>query len=231
MPDSSLSDRFLSTIQRAYRAYVDHGPRSNHKLKILHGWVQRELSGMLGDNYVVRGISEYNSSEVSVRGKYYVKNVDIAVARNRQSLGVVSIKFVQSNYLQNRNNYFEQQLGETANLRRSDLVFGHIMVFTEPIPYFKRDGSIKKLEHVDNRVIQRYISLIQDHHQAHVPDVQCIAIFLLDLENKEIVRQCQCDDLDLDDSLFYQLEGKLGIERFFDSFVAQLEGKYTKLQV
>lgn len=48
---------------------------------------------------------------------YYGKNVDILVSRDGKELSVISIKYVISNYWQNAVNYFEQQVGETANFK------------------------------------------------------------------------------------------------------------------
>ena len=53
------------------------------------------------------------------------KNLDIAVFENKKIIATVSFKFVTSNYKQNANNYFENLMGETANIRRQNIGFAH----------------------------------------------------------------------------------------------------------
>lgn len=48
--------------------------------------------------------------------------MDIAITKSQQRerehiVAVINVKMVMSNYSQNKNNYFESMLGETANLR------------------------------------------------------------------------------------------------------------------
>ncbi len=229
---STLRERLLAAVRKSYARYVDSGPRSNAKIKALHGWVIAELREILNSEYHIEGLSDSGGKEIKVRGKYYGKKVDVAISRKGTTLGVVSVKFVMTNYRQNKHNYFEQQLGETANLRRSDIVFGHIMLLTQPTPYLKRGGEVKKFEEVDDRAIELYTELAQDHGQAHVPDVQCMAAFLLSDHNGKIVRQCQKTDLpNVSSSNFTLLDDKLGIDRFFEGLEAAIESKYLQTRV
>ena len=92
--------------------------------------------------------------EQKVHGKYYEKNVDVAISREDIILGVVSVKFVMSNYNQNKHNYFEQQLGETANLRSNNIVYGHIMLRTQPTPYLGKDQTTGKQVVKKNEQVQ-----------------------------------------------------------------------------
>ena len=55
-----------------------------------------------------------------------------------------------SNFRQKRNNYFEQQLGETANLRQNKIVFAHIMILLEPTVNKTKEGKIKRVEYIDD---------------------------------------------------------------------------------
>ena len=226
---TSISNRFLDAIQDAYQAYLEHGPRSNKKLKILHGWIIKEIGNVLGDKYAISGLTLDSSSEKSVEGMYYPKRVDLLVARDDQHLGVISIKFVQSNYNQNKNNYFEQQLGETANLRSNDIVFGHVIIFTEPIPYYKRDKSIDRFEHISDEVIERYSKLVTDHQHPHIPDVQALCIVLLSEDRKRILRICNKEDLPkISVSSYKLLNSTLGIENFVYLFCQSIQLSYAK---
>ncbi len=222
-------ERFLKAVQRSYARFVDTSPRSNEKIKVLHGWVIKELRAVLGERYTIKGLTEAGGKEQRVDGKYYQKQVDVAISREDNTLGVVSIKFVMSNYQQNKNNYFEQQLGETANLRRGNIVYGYIMLIPQPTPYLKRGGEVKKYEDVDDRTIDLYMRLGEDHGQPHVPDVQCIALFLLTEHKGEIRRQCTREDLpDLSPANFENLVGRLSIDHFFESMESLIKSKYIQ---
>ncbi len=221
--------RLESAVKASRDQYLLHGARSDAKLKPLHGWVIEELREGLGKNYTLAGKTLHGGAEMKVGGRYYPKNVDVAISRDGMVIGVVSVKFVQSNYRQNKNNYFEQQLGETANLRSSDIVFGQIMLFPEPIPYFSRNSETRHTEHVTDDVIERYAKLAQDHSQHHVPEAQCMAIFLLDEERRRVLRICKRSDLPkVSAESFSLLTGKLGIYRFFEEMTAAVKAKYMK---
>lgn len=109
MTASTLEQRFLQAIQLSYQKVIEYGVRSSEKTKVLHGWVQDELKRELGDEFVFTGQTpdSVKKDEANVAGMYYGKDVDVLVARDGQELGVVSIKFVISNYWQNSINYFE----------------------------------------------------------------------------------------------------------------------------
>ena len=143
MTASTLEQRFLQAIQLSCQKVIEYGVRSSEKTKVLHGWVQDELKRELGDEFVFTGQTpdSVKKDEANVAGMYYGKDVDVLIARDGQELGVVSIKFVISNYWQNSINYFEQQVGETANLRRKNIVYGNLFCVTNPIPYKRRSGE------------------------------------------------------------------------------------------
>ena len=221
-----LQDRFLRAVQEAYQAYVETHSRSNKKLRVLHGWVIRELKQVLGNAYTIQGLSTEGGEEKKAKGRYYTKSVDVAISRGDTMLGVVSIKFVMTNYRQNKNNYFEQQLGETANLRNENIAFGHILLRLHPTPYLKKGGAVGKMEAVDNHAIELYAKLVEDHGQPHIPDAQCLAIFMLDQHKGKVLRQCRKEDLpEVSDENFRKLETKLGVDHFFQMIKGAVEQK------
>lgn len=83
----------------------------------------------------------------------------------------VSIKFITSNFKQNANNYFENLLGECANLRARGIKFGHFVVFRDKIPYFERSKKIKHWEILEDHDINKYIKLFQEKEKfPHTPN-------------------------------------------------------------
>ena len=114
----TFEERFLQAAQTSYEMFLEHGPRSNEKLKDFHGWVQDELKRELDDDYNFMGYMPDDGKEALDSGLYYDKRVDVLISLGGQELDVVSIKFIISNYWQNSVIYLEQQIGEIANLLR-----------------------------------------------------------------------------------------------------------------
>ena len=230
---TDINGRFLRAIQEAHRRTAVHGVRSTERIKVLHGWVMDEIRGLLGRDYQVCGKSDAEGSrEMSVDGWYYAKKVDVAVIRNGRVFGVVSIKAPNSNYMQNANNYFESQMGETANLRRNNIVFGNIFCITDPIPYRNREGVIiKQQQHrIRGSDIMKYKKLEQDHNHLHAPDVQALVVAKLDMQQDAIIGICNRLDMDhLADSEFDALAG-MGFERFFRVLTNGIKNKFDSLQ-
>lgn len=224
--ETTLESRFLKAMKDSYQKVVDHGPRSNEKTKILHGWVQDELRRELGDEYTFTGQTPTSKSEARVGGMYYDKNVDVFITKNEEELGVVNIKFVNSNYWQNSINYFEQQIGETANLRMKNIVYGNLFFVTNPIPYKKRSGEISRLESIRNHDIQRYTKLRADHEHAHAPDEMALGIVDLDIERNEISGITDLSTLDISESNRISLENELSVSEFFHRIAMRIKLRY-----
>ena len=228
---SSVNDRFVKAVREAYRRTMTDGARSTSRIKVLHGWVQNEIRSLLGPDYEIRGLSDDpDSGEERVAGWYYPKNVDVSVKRDGAVLGVVSCKFINSNYKQNANNYFENQMGETANLRRNDIVFGNIFCVSEPIPYRSRKGDVNKIEHIRGSDIEKYSKLEYDHTHLHAPDIQALVVVQLDMEKDEITGICTRDDLShLTDGEYEMLMG-MNFDRFFRVFTNSITNKFDFLR-
>lgn len=127
--------------------------------------MQDELRRSLRDpgKYTITGQTAETRSERKVAGRYYEKRVDLSVESAERILAVVSVKFILSSYRKNAINYLEQQIGETANLRRQNIVYGNLFFLTNPIP------SGTKEERLTPKDIARYLRLRQDHEHLHSP--------------------------------------------------------------
>ena len=226
MQSTAIEQRFLGAMQQSYQKVLDHGTRSNEKTKVLHGWVQEEMARELGNDYTFVGQTPMDSTEANVSGMYYDKDVDVLIIRNEHELGVISIKFVISNYWQNAINYFEQQIGETANLRRKNVVYGNLFCVTNPIPYKKRSGEISRLERIRERDIQRYGKLRADHEHAHAPDEMALGIVDLDIEQDVITRITDPSALDISKSSYAALANELSVVHFFTRMARRVELRY-----
>lgn len=159
----SLNESFLATLTRAFEIYLQTSARSNEKLKILHSKIATDLTQKLGNEFEVKSYGVGDGKEKSLVGRYYDKKVDISVLQNGAGRTGVAVKFVMSNYAQNANNYFENMLGETANLRSNRLPYFQILIVPESMPYFEKDGSIGKIEELKAHHLHKYLKLSQDN--------------------------------------------------------------------
>lgn len=227
---TALNRRFLKTIREAY-PLKRADPRSNTGLKLLHGWVQKELRSKLNaarlnidltGDFTITGLSESSSTEAEVPGAYYPKKVDIKISVDDETLGIVSIKFVISNYRQNSNNYFEQGMGETANLRRGNIVYGHLFCLTNPIPYKKRSGRVAKFERLNDDDIRKYHRLRNDHEHLHAPHELALGIVDLDIKSNTITGITDPATLTDDPELQKALSTTLSLYHFFEAYALRI---------
>ena len=226
---SPIESRFVIAASESYQKVLDHGARSPQKTKVLHGWVQDELRLQLGDDYTYVGQTPTSSIEATVSGYYYDKKVNVLVSRDGQELGVISVKFVISNYGQNSVNYFEQQIGETANLRSKNIVYGNLFCVTDPIPYKMSGGGVSRLERLRDQDVQRYVKLRADREHAHAPDEMAIGIVDLDTDKDAITGMTDISGMDLSESSLTALQNNLSISNFFRQMARRIELQYESL--
>ncbi len=225
---NGIETRFLDALQRTYQAYVTHGARSPEKLKILHGWIRNELTDILGDEYIIMSLSEIPniSEQKQVQGRYYAKNVNISVSKNNIDVGIINVSFVNSNFRQNAGNYFENQLGETANLRSNDIIFGRLFCITEPIPYYNNNNRWLRNETIKDTDIQKYNRLATDRAQLHAPDILGFCIAKVDLPNRVITGWATEQDLqEMDVDNYKIISDEMDIRSFFTNFAKKVEAK------
>jgi len=195
MNKQDLYTGFYNAVKESYRKYLLFGDRSEEKLKPLHSWVGDTIKRFIPDLYDVYFL---NGKEVQTEGEYYTKIIDVAIVKKgvgiiKRRVGAksvfyipkvemaVSIKFITSNFKQNANNYFENLLGECANLRTKGIKFGHFVVFRDKIPYFQRSKEINHWEILEDNDIEKYIKLFQNKEAfSHVPNFVGMEIVNID---------------------------------------------------
>lgn len=156
------NDKFLKVLRDSFKVYLETSARSNKKLEVLHGAIANDLSKRLGGDYKIKALGYGTGKEAKILGRYMEKAVDISVFKNEKALGGVAVKYIMSNYSQNSNNYFEGMLGETANLRTNNKAYFQIVILPKHVPYFKKDGTISKIETITAHNIEKYLKLSQD---------------------------------------------------------------------
>lgn len=164
--------KFLIKIKEAFYKYLDTSSNSNQKLKILHGAIAKDLQQKLGKEYQISSLGYGDSKEIKMSGRYSQKRVDIAIKKDDEILGAIALKFIMRNYSQNSNNYFENMLGETANIRSFGKPYFQIVIFPSKVPYFNKDKDITKIETITRHNISKYIVLSNDNinEYMHIPN-------------------------------------------------------------
>jgi len=160
-----MKNSFLRAISKTFRAYNAFGARSNKKLIPVHKWFAEVIESKLGKGYSVKSLGK--DGEFKLDGKYYPKTLDISIFKNQKIIATISFKFVTSNYKQNSNNYFENLLGETANIRRVNVGFAHFLVLRARTPYYDKNkgnlrGNEKKIEILNENNLAKYVKLFND---------------------------------------------------------------------
>ena len=165
------NEEFLSLIGDSFKKYLYTGSRSNEKLKILHGGIAKDLQNRLGNDYQICSLGIGNGKEVKLNGRYTEKVVDVTIKKAGKSVAGIGVKFIMQNYSQNSNNYFENMLGETANIHCANIPYFQIFIIPDTLPYFEDGGTIKKWEKFSHHNSEKYMVLSKDDFESlrHTP--------------------------------------------------------------
>lgn len=175
---------FLEAIENSFQAYKEKGTRSTAKLKPVHKFVAETLAQIFGKDFDLHYIADDNK-ELTVEGKYYPKDIDITVTEKDNPVFCLGIKFITSNYKQNANNYFENMMGETANIQAiGNLPYAQLLILRHKTPYYLKNETEtpSKIEIINDKDISKYLKLMFDTPQAHRPDY--LGIQLIDIDEK-----------------------------------------------
>lgn len=175
------NEEFLEKVKESFYKYLETGSRSNEKLKILHGAIAKDLKQRLGNDYTLHSLGYGNDKEVYMKGRYMEKKVDIAVEKDNNIISAIALKFIMSNYSQNSNNYFENMLGETANIRTAGKPYFQIVIIPSKVPYFKKDGIIDHIETITFNNLSKYINLSNDDIERYMHTPTKTLIYLIDI--------------------------------------------------
>lgn len=180
--EKSLKENFFDCLKQSFLKYLETGPRSNEKLRILHGFINECIKNALNDStYEVISLSEDAScSEQTIEGLYMDKKVDIVIKSKNKIIGGIAIKFVMSNYKQNANNYFENMLGETVNIRSNELrtPYFQIFIISHIVPYFKNTKEILRWDEFGDEYLKKYAQLSNQNpdDELSVPNLTLLCV-------------------------------------------------------
>ncbi len=176
-----IKEKFRKSLEEGYKKYLAVHPRSSEKIAPMHKCISKIILDKLAEkkcNFSIKSMGVDDNKEYNFEGKYYSKNIDITILYKNKPISGLGFKFITSNYKQNSNNYFENMLGETANLKRSDFLYGQVLVFKHKIPYYSSDKkTFTKIEHINEKNISKYVKLYNDNvpFLYHKPDIIFLA--------------------------------------------------------
>jgi len=181
------NNEFLTTILNSFLKYLNTGSNSNEKLKILHGDIANDIQSRIDKKYSVFSLSNFNTSERKVVGRFYEKKVDICISEDEKDLIAIGVKFVMQNYSQNSGNYFDNMLGETANIREKKIKCFQIVIIPKFVPYFTDKSKINKIEELNNNKLSKYIKLSKTGNvtRKYIPDK--LLLIIVDLPINSVV--------------------------------------------
>lgn len=182
------NSQFLAILKKSFMTYLQTGARSNKKLGILHGAISEDLQVRINDNkYAVYSLGYGTGKEHKINGRYVDKAVDITITENCIPVAGIAVKYVMSNYSQNSNNYFENMLGETANIRCAKIPYFQIFIIPDRIPYFDKDGGISKWEAINEHNLNKYIKLSDDNIDTYLHTPNKTLVFIVHIQDKNAV--------------------------------------------
>ncbi len=201
---------FLTAIKQSFDSFIASGTsRSTQKLKPLHGAIARDILQRLGDGYSVKSQGVGDDREGSINGRYIDKNVDITIYKQSDNSNVldgdpvavagIAVKFVMQNYSQNSNNYFENMLGETANIRSNGIPYFQIFIILDKLPYYKKSGVFGHWETFTSHNVSKYVVMSNDNidNFRHTPNKTLICVVHVpdcgDIESTENYRDFYSD--------------------------------------
>lgn len=170
---------FLTILSDSFREFLISGTsRSTAKLKPLHGAIAKDLAERLGKEFTICSQGYGDDKEAEIEGRYVDKKVDITVKKDGNAIAGIAVKFVMQNYSQNSNNYFENMLGETANIRCKNYPYFQVFIILDKIPYYNKDKQITRWETFTDHNISKYLTLGQDNTNIyyHTPDKTLIYV-------------------------------------------------------
>ena len=180
------NSQFLEILKQSFITYLQTGARSNKKLQILHGAISKDLEARLDDEkYSVYSLGYGLGKEHKINGRYVDKSVDITIVENNKPVAGIAVKYIMSNYSQNSNNYFENMLGETANIRSARIPYFQIFVIPDKIPYFDKDGKISKPETINERNLKKYIKLSFDNIDNFLHTPNKTLVFIVHIQSND----------------------------------------------
>ena len=155
-PELTSTD-MLAIIHNTCELYMKYGARSSKKVDYFHEEIIKQLRTIFTDErYKVA--QEYDVLSLNPSGK---KKCDIVVLRDNIPVIVLPVKIIMTNYKQNKNNYFENQIGEVTGIKLANPTINVVPVniYMSKTPYLNTNKVITKFETItysDIAIYEKY---------------------------------------------------------------------------
>lgn len=181
---------FLKILNQSFKIGLQTSERSNQKLYPLHGGIAQDFQKSLGVQYSLFSLGFNEGKEKKIEGRYINKAVDIVIEHKGKIIAGIAVKFVMSNYAQNSNNYFENMLGETANIRTKGIPYFQILILPSILPYYKKEGDLPSFEKISDHHLSKYQILSKDDSKAffHTPDKTLLCLLQLPTVDTQVIK-------------------------------------------
>ena len=174
-------DSFLQAIREASEEYRKYGARSSKKVDRLHTllmeWLKKscEIENENKEKWTFE--LEKTLPSCNASGE---KRCDIVASYCQRPRLVFPVKFIMSNYYQNKNNNWEVLTGECSHLKWSnhDLRIIPINIIFSHVPYLDKSSIIKKWEEITYEKSFKIIDQLKTNGTAY--DTIC---YIIDVEH------------------------------------------------
>lgn len=165
---------FVNALYSCFEKYIEFGSRSSKKVDMLYNFIKDEIEKIIPLTYSIQ-LDQYVKS-INSAGK---KKCDIVIYKNRLPYIILPVKFIMSNYKQNKNNSWENLTGELMHLKwaNKNIKIIPINIIFNSVPYLDKDKKIKKFECIDYDTIFKTMDILQSKYITHD-----IINYILDVE-------------------------------------------------
>lgn len=177
----NLNQNFITSLTESFEQFLIYGSRSNKKLYPIHSQIAQDIINTLEptDKYTVKALGIGNNKEGTIQGRYMDKKADIVIYKNKVPICGVAIKFVMQNYAQNGINYFENMLGETANIRTNGIPYFQVFIVFDQLPYYNKQKEIKHWEVFNEHYMRKYVKLSNDNIDVYLHSPNKTLLFVV----------------------------------------------------
>ena len=135
----------INDFQKSFELYFEYSTRSNKSISFIQEKIGQTLLKIL-DNPVFCIKYEHVLPCLNFSGK---KKCDIVLFKENKEIAIFPLKFIKTNFIQNRNNYLENLVGESYLLKNNNLCIIPINIICDKVPYLNKDSTIKIIETIN----------------------------------------------------------------------------------
>lgn len=177
-------ENFLLILQKSIDKYFECGPRSCEKVNIIHHYIEKCINEYI-TKYHIKDITVKNEYNVAYKNFSGKKKCDIVILYKNEPKIIIPVKCIMSNYKKNKNNYFENLIGELTilSLSNPNIIIIPLNILFANTPILDKNSKIKNIENntyenslkcyneitIQNVYYQNYI--IQNNISSQIGDI------------------------------------------------------------